>query len=123
MDNSKKFYSQLFDMINNYFSDINNNYLLFIIKLSYYNTSSSKMLFDLLSLLAEYKDKEKDINIEWHFNNEDEEIQEDIEDLLYDIDIEGVSIIKSYRTQIHHILSTGTVDDLLIKLEKPAAEN
>lgn len=37
---------------------------------------------------------------------------------IYDIEIEGVSIIRSYRSQFDHILQTGTVDDLMVKLEK-----
>ena len=38
---------------------------------------------------------------------------------IYDIEIEGVSIISSYRSQFDEILTTGTMDDLLDKLEKP----
>jgi phospholipid transport system substrate-binding protein len=38
---------------------------------------------------------------------------------IYDIEIEGVSIISTYRSQFHQVLSNGTIDDLLIKLEKP----
>lgn len=37
---------------------------------------------------------------------------------IYDIEVEGVSIIRSYRSQFDHLLQTGTVDDLLVKLEK-----
>jgi len=37
---------------------------------------------------------------------------------IYDIEIEGVSIIRSYQSQFDHILQTGTVDDLLLKMEK-----
>ncbi len=38
---------------------------------------------------------------------------------IYDIEIEGVSIIKTYRSQFNQVLSSGTIDDLLIKLEEP----
>ncbi len=37
---------------------------------------------------------------------------------IYDVEIEGVSIIKSYRSQISEILSKSTFDDLMIKFEK-----
>ena len=40
---------------------------------------------------------------------------------IYDIEIEGVSIITTYRSQFNQVLSSGTIDDLLIKLEE--AEN
>jgi phospholipid transport system substrate-binding protein len=39
---------------------------------------------------------------------------------IYDIEIQGVSIIRSYRSQFKEILQKGTFDDLLKKMEKPA---
>jgi phospholipid transport system substrate-binding protein len=39
---------------------------------------------------------------------------------IYDVEIEGVSIIRSYRSQFNEILQKGTFDDLLQKMEKPA---
>ncbi len=38
---------------------------------------------------------------------------------IYDVEIEGVSIIRSYRSQFNEILQKGTFDDLLKKMEKP----
>jgi phospholipid transport system substrate-binding protein len=38
---------------------------------------------------------------------------------IYDTEIQGVSIIKTYRSQFDEILQSGTIDDLLNKLEKP----
>jgi phospholipid transport system substrate-binding protein len=38
---------------------------------------------------------------------------------IYDLEIQGVSIIRSYRSQFSGILENGTVDDLLLKLEAP----
>ncbi len=38
---------------------------------------------------------------------------------IYDIEIQGVSLIRSYRHQFDEILRSKTVDDLLAKLEKP----
>jgi phospholipid transport system substrate-binding protein len=37
---------------------------------------------------------------------------------IYDVEIQGVSIISTYRSQFSHILEKGTIDDLLLKLEK-----
>jgi len=39
---------------------------------------------------------------------------------IYDLEIQGVSIIRSYRSQFSSILESGTIDDLLLKLENPA---
>ena len=38
---------------------------------------------------------------------------------IYDIEIEGVSIISTYRTQFDQVLTGGTIDDLLKKLAEP----
>ncbi len=38
---------------------------------------------------------------------------------IYDIEIEGVSIIKTYRSQFSQILQNGTIDDLIQKMQKP----
>jgi len=38
---------------------------------------------------------------------------------IYDIEIQGVSLITTYRSQFNEILKTKTFDDLLAKLEKP----
>ncbi len=39
---------------------------------------------------------------------------------IYDLEIQGVSIIRSYRSQFHEILQKETFEDLLGKMEKPA---
>lgn len=39
---------------------------------------------------------------------------------IYDMEIQGVSIIRSYRSQFSSVLENGTADDLLLKLEDPA---
>jgi phospholipid transport system substrate-binding protein len=39
---------------------------------------------------------------------------------IYDIEIQGVSIIRSYRAQFNEILQKGTFDDLLQKMQKPS---
>ncbi len=38
---------------------------------------------------------------------------------IYDVEIQGVSIISTYRSQFHQVLNQGSIDDLLLKLEKP----
>jgi phospholipid transport system substrate-binding protein len=39
---------------------------------------------------------------------------------VYDLEIQGVSIIRSYRSQFGETLQSGTIDDLLLKMERPA---
>lgn len=39
--------------------------------------------------------------------------------MAYDIEINGVSLIKSYQAQFTEVLKSGTAEDLLISLKKP----
>jgi len=41
---------------------------------------------------------------------------------VYDVEIQGVSILLTYRSQFDDILNKGTVEDLLSRLEKPPSE-
>jgi phospholipid transport system substrate-binding protein len=38
---------------------------------------------------------------------------------IYDVEIEGISMIRTYRSQFDEVLAKGTVDDLLRQLEQP----
>ena len=58
--------------------------------------------------------KDKKISILYKFFNKGNEWK------IYDLEIQGVSIIQSYRSQFSQILEDGTIDDLLLKLETPA---
>lgn len=67
------------------------------------------------------------IHIPTHLISKDKKISmlykffKDAEDWkIYDLEIQGVSIIQSYRSQFSQILDNGTVDDLLLKLQTPA---
>lgn len=46
----------------------------------YFNTSSSKCLFDLLKKLAAYMSKGADVIINWYYEEEDEDMKETGED-------------------------------------------
>ena len=42
---------------------------------------------------------------------------------IYDIEIEGVSLIHTYRSQYNHILKSGEIEDLLTKMREKKIEN
>ena len=59
---------------------------------------------------------EKPIELLYKFYNSDQGWK------AYDLEINGVSLIKSYQAQFTEILKTGTPADLLAELKKPMAE-
>lgn len=77
------------------FSDTNPEKLDVKIYLKYFNTASSKCLFDLLSDLKELGETTK-VALEWNFVEGDDEMEEEIEDFkdLLDMDfiIEPISV-------------------------------
>ena len=42
---------------------------------------------------------------------------------IYDIEIEGVSLIRTYKSQFNHILESGEIEDLLKKIREQIIEN
>ncbi len=60
--------------------------------------------------------KDKKISILYKFYNSESNWK------IYDLEIQGVSIIRSYRSQFHEILKSGTFEDLLTKLEQPVKD-
>ena len=59
------------------------------IDLSYYNTSTSKHILEILYVLKDFQLKGGDVNIDWYYSAEDEDVQEEIEDFQHEC---GLSI-------------------------------
>ncbi len=53
----------------------------FSIRLSYFNTSSSKRILEILILLQKYTEAGGKVTSRWHYDPEDLDMEEDIEDL------------------------------------------
>ncbi len=56
----------------------------FIIKLTYYNTSTSRSLLEMLNILKEYENNGGEVIINWHYDETDVDMKEDIEDYMID---------------------------------------
>jgi len=60
----------------------------FIFKLSYFNTSSSKSILDILILLKKFKDNGGKVTIVWHYDSEDIDLEETLEDFIITTGVE-----------------------------------
>ena len=49
---------------------------IFKFKFTYFNTASSKMILDILMKLEELSEGGADIKVEWHYEEEDEDMEE-----------------------------------------------
>jgi hypothetical protein len=85
MDDSKVFYGQIMDWIRDYESEFPGRKFELVLKLNYFNTSTSKMLFDMMLLLADlYATKKEQLHVHWYYPESDPELFDDITDMGLD---------------------------------------
>jgi len=72
-ENAKELYMPILDWLDKYLSSPK-EITTVIFKLEYFNTASSKMLTELISRIKKLKKSDHQINIEWHYPYDDEDI-------------------------------------------------
>jgi hypothetical protein len=89
MENPYEFYLPILDMIdvcvNKYSKLVLNN------KLHYMNTTSSRCIYEILSNLKTYQESGTTIEVNWYYDQEDQEMLYEIEDTS---DMVGIEINK-----------------------------
>jgi hypothetical protein len=80
LEETTKFYAPLLNWIRDYIETVRGP-LNFDIKLSYFNTSSSKCLVDILDMLKTYQKKGGQVTVNWYYEDSDEELEE-VEDFI-----------------------------------------
>ena len=80
LDYSTEFYEPLINWFKQYFEEVKGPINLDI-RLTYFNTSSSKHIYMLLTLLKEYENSGGKVNVNWHFESKDEELVYEVDDL------------------------------------------
>lgn len=78
-ENSIEFYKPLFDWLDNY-AESPNEETVMDVKMEYFNTSSSKCLVEVFRRLELVHNKGKSVVINWHFEEDDEDMEESGED-------------------------------------------
>lgn len=78
-ENSIEFYQPLNDWIDSYSANPCANTTIEI-KLEYFNTSSSKCILDLFKKLEKLNGNHTDVNVNWYFEVDDEDMEEAGED-------------------------------------------
>ena len=77
------------------------------------NKKSKKTVHVPIELIS----KDEKITILYKFHTMDPDVHRGWK--IYDVEIQGVSILLTYRSQFNDILRSGTVNDLLCRLEEP----
>jgi hypothetical protein len=79
-EKTTEFYDRLNEWLKNYMEEIKGP-IDFTIRLSYFNTSSSKRILQLMFLLQSYEEAGGKVQSRWYYDPEDLDMEEDIEDL------------------------------------------
>ncbi|MBE9468479.1 MAG: DUF1987 domain-containing protein [Bacteroidetes bacterium] len=74
-ENVQKLYQPILSWIDEY-SDAPNENTAIIFKMKYYNSASSKVIFEVLKKFNLIYKKGRDVKVEWFFKEEDEDMQE-----------------------------------------------
>lgn len=94
-ENVSAFYGQVIDLVTGYESELYKNKVLggkkfdvnIIFKFSYFNSASAKMIYILLESLLRIKNMGYNINIDWFYEEGDDQMLDDGEELSEAIDI------------------------------------
>lgn len=82
LESTVEFYEPLISWLNE-FATTQKRPLTFNVKLTYYNTSSSKRLVDILRTLKEYKDAGGEVVVNWYIEDAEFDLIDEIEDYKY----------------------------------------
>lgn len=91
-ENSFEFFEPVMDWIEEYFESNAQYKTIFNIEITYFNSSTSKVLFDMLDLFEENCD-EHQIEVNWIYDKDDESSKEAGEDIIEDFESLKIKLI------------------------------
>lgn len=88
LEDTTQFYLPLLEWLDKYQNEIKGS-IQFNVKLSYYNTSSSRSVLDIFDLLKLYEDKGGEVEVNWYCRDIDlDVIQEEVDDYMDESDLQ-----------------------------------
>jgi len=90
LENTFEFYEKIQNWIKQYIEEVKRP-LFFEIRLTYFNTASSKSLLELFIQLKSFQEQGGDVKVTWYYREEDDQLLYDIEDFT---DVSGLEIEK-----------------------------
>ena len=81
LEDTVEFYKPLIEWLEHYTTEVKKP-LAFIIKLTYFNTSTSRCILDLLNVLKDYEDEGGEVVVNWHYDEDDIDMEEALEDYI-----------------------------------------
>lgn len=98
LEDTVKFYEPILNWFTEYTQKVQKPIHLDI-RLTYFNTSSSRSLLDIFYILKEYREEGGVVQVDWHIKPTDNELREEIEDYILDTELD-INIIVSDTTSL-----------------------
>jgi hypothetical protein len=81
LEETKEFYDKLMNWFRTYIQEVRGS-LVIDLKLSYFNTSTSRCLLDIFRLLKGYQLQGNSVEVNWHISQEEDYMVEEVEDFI-----------------------------------------
>ena len=94
-ENTFEFYEPVMSWVNEYFEDCAKEKTIIKLEIIYFNSSSSKLFFDFFDLVEEAS-KNKDIEIHWIYDEENESALEAGEDFIEDFENLNFNLVQKH---------------------------
>jgi hypothetical protein len=85
-EDAGKFYAAIFQWLNEYLDQLQEQACIINLEIMYFNSSSSKALMNIFDLLDDAAASGKNITVNWKYREEDDNIQESGEEYKEDIE-------------------------------------
>lgn len=96
-EDAAAFYGPLFQALNSFTSQLASEKLVMNLQLDYFNSSSAKALMRIFQLLEEAATKGNEVCVNWHFDPDDDTMQEFGEDFAQDFSHAKFLLCPSYQ--------------------------
>jgi hypothetical protein len=81
LEETKEFYQKLVKWLQDYMTEVKGNITLSI-KLTYFNTSTSRCLLDIFRILKTYQLQKHEVTVNWYVKHEEDFSVEEVEDFI-----------------------------------------
>ncbi len=83
LEDTDEFYNNLIQWLENYIKEVRKT-ITFNFRLTYFNTSSSRSILNILRVLKKYEDDSGQVVVNWYYPEDDDSIAEEAEDYTKD---------------------------------------
>ncbi len=87
LEDTNEFYEPIIEWLDEFIAKVRRP-LTLNISLTYFNTSSSGAILNILNKLKQYHEETQNVIVNWFYDKEDIDMQEEIEDYMYATDLQ-----------------------------------